>query len=83
MKMILLFTSPQTILGVYDFLLSDEFSRSYIKNGPGSSKLDFLQEAFIHPPWAMWCTFFYGFTLFILRVLDCVTETPADCNDRA
>ncbi len=26
------------ILGVYDFLLSDESSRSYIKNCPGSSK---------------------------------------------
>ncbi len=27
------------ILGVYDFLLSDESNRSYIKNGPGSFKL--------------------------------------------
>ncbi len=50
MKMILLFTHPQAILGVYDFLLSDESSRSYIKNCPGSSKLDLLQEAFIHAP---------------------------------
>ncbi len=37
--MILLFTHPQAILGVYDFLLSDEFNQSYIKNCPGSSKL--------------------------------------------
>ncbi len=33
------FTHPQAILGVYDFLLSDEYSRSYIKKCPGSSKL--------------------------------------------
>ncbi len=39
MKMILLFTHPQAILGVHDFLLSDESNRSYIKNCPGSSKL--------------------------------------------
>ncbi len=39
MKMILLFTPPQATLGVYDFLLSDESIRSYIKNHPGSSKL--------------------------------------------
>ncbi len=26
------FTHPQAILGVYDFLLSDEYSQSYIKN---------------------------------------------------
>ncbi len=25
-------THPQAILGVYDFLLSDEYSQSYIKN---------------------------------------------------
>ncbi len=28
-------------------------------------------------------SFFYGFAHFILLVLDCVTETPADSNDRA
>ncbi len=39
MKMILLFTHPQAILGVYDFLLSDKSNQSYIKNCPGSSKL--------------------------------------------
>ncbi len=27
--------------------------------------------------------FFYGSALFILLILDCVTETPTDCNDRA
>ncbi len=32
------FTHPRGILGVYDFLLSDESNLSYIKNGPGSSK---------------------------------------------
>ncbi len=32
-------THPQAILGVYDFLLSDEYNRSYIKKCPGSSKL--------------------------------------------
>ncbi len=37
MKMILLFTHPQAILGVYDFLLSDESNQSYIKNCPDSS----------------------------------------------
>ncbi len=26
------FTHPQVILGVYDFLFSDEYNRSYIKN---------------------------------------------------
>uniref|UniRef100_A0A8C1BNK8 RNA cytidine acetyltransferase n=1 Tax=Cyprinus carpio carpio TaxID=630221 RepID=A0A8C1BNK8_CYPCA len=36
---VLLFTHPQAILGVYDFLLSDKFSQSYIKNCPGTSKL--------------------------------------------
>ncbi len=39
MKISLLFTHPQAILGVYDFLLSDEFNRSNIQNCPGSSKL--------------------------------------------
>ncbi len=38
MKIRLLFTHPQAI-GVYDFLLSDESNRSYIKNCPGTSKL--------------------------------------------
>ncbi len=33
------FTHPQAILGVYDFHLSDEYNRSYIKKCPGSSKL--------------------------------------------
>ncbi len=33
------FTHPQVILGVYDFLLSKEYNRSYIKKYPGSSKL--------------------------------------------
>ncbi len=32
------FTHPQGILGVYDFLLSDESNRSYIKICPGYSK---------------------------------------------
>ncbi len=39
MKISPYFTHPQDILGVYDFLLSDESNRSYIKNGPGSFKL--------------------------------------------
>ncbi len=39
MKISLLFTHPQAILDVYDFLISDESNLSYIKNGPGSSKL--------------------------------------------
>ncbi len=34
MKISLCFTHPQSILGVYDFLLSDESKRSYIKNCP-------------------------------------------------
>ncbi len=38
MKMILFFIHPQSILGVYDFLLSDESNRSYIKNCADSSK---------------------------------------------
>ncbi len=29
---------PKSILGVDDFLLSDEYNRSYIKNCPGPSK---------------------------------------------
>ncbi len=33
------FTHPQDILGVYDFLLSDEYNRIYIKKCPGSSQL--------------------------------------------
>ncbi len=37
-KISLCFTHPQCILGVYDFLLLDEFNRSYIKNGLGPSK---------------------------------------------
>ncbi len=38
MKITPCFTHPQGILGVYDFLLSDESNQSYIKNCPGSSK---------------------------------------------
>ncbi len=38
MKISLCFTHPQSILGVYDFLLSDESNLSYIKNCPGPSK---------------------------------------------
>ncbi len=37
-KISLCFTHPQSILGVCDFLLSDESNRSYIKNCPGPSK---------------------------------------------
>ncbi len=33
------FTHPRGIQGVYDFLLSDESNRSYIKNCPFSSKV--------------------------------------------
>jgi len=33
------FTHPQAILGVYDFLLSGELNKSYIKKYPGSSEL--------------------------------------------
>ncbi len=36
--MSLLFTHPQGILGGYDFLLSDKYNQSYIKNCPGYSK---------------------------------------------
>ncbi len=32
-------TYPQAILGVYDFLLSDEYNQSYIKKCPDSSQL--------------------------------------------
>ncbi len=39
MKISLCFTHPRGILGVYDFFLSDESNQSYIKNGPGPSKL--------------------------------------------
>ncbi len=39
MKISPCFTHPQGILGVYDFLLSNESSQSYIKNCPWSSKL--------------------------------------------
>ncbi len=38
MKISLWFTHPRGILGVYDFLLSDESNRSYFKNCPGYSK---------------------------------------------
>ncbi len=47
-------------------------------------RMDSQQEAFIHPPEPCETRFFfYGFVHFILHVLDCVTETPANCNDRA
>ncbi len=39
MKIKLWSTNPQAILGVYDFLLSDEYNQSSIKKCPGSSKL--------------------------------------------
>ncbi len=39
MKISPCFTHPQAILGVYDFLLSDESNRSNFQNCPGSSKL--------------------------------------------
>ncbi len=39
MKISLCFTHPWAILGVYDFLLSDESNWSNIKNCPGYSKL--------------------------------------------
>ncbi len=38
MKSRLCFTHLRIILGVYDFLLSDESNLCYIKNGPGPSK---------------------------------------------
>ncbi len=38
MKISLCFTPSQSILGIYDFLLSDESNWSYIKNCPGPSK---------------------------------------------
>ncbi len=37
----LLFSHSQAILGVYDFLLSDKSNLNYIKNCPGTSKLDY------------------------------------------
>ncbi len=39
MKIISLFTHPQAIRSVYDFLLSDKYNWSYIKKRLGSSKL--------------------------------------------
>jgi len=39
MKMTPSFTHPQAILGVYDFLLSDERNWSYINKYPDASKL--------------------------------------------
>jgi len=38
MKITPSFTQPQAILGVYDFLLSDEHNRSYINKYPDASK---------------------------------------------
>ncbi len=43
----LLFTHPQAILGIYDFLLSDESNRSYIKNCSGSSNLYQLERVLL------------------------------------
>ncbi len=39
MKICLFFTHPQSIIGVYDFLLSDESNRSNIKNCPAPPSL--------------------------------------------
>jgi len=39
MKITPSFTHPQAILGVYEFLLSDEHNRSYINKYPYASKL--------------------------------------------
>ncbi len=39
MKISPCFTHRQGILGVYDFLLSDESNRSYIQNCPGSFRM--------------------------------------------
>jgi len=39
MKITLSFTHPQAILGVYDFLLSDEHNRRYVNKYPDTSKL--------------------------------------------
>ena len=39
MKSIPSFTHPQAILGVYDFLLSDEYNQSYINKHPDASEL--------------------------------------------
>jgi len=39
MKITPWFTHPQAILGVYDFLLSDEYNQSYINNHPDAPKL--------------------------------------------
>ncbi len=48
MKISPCFTHPQSILGVYDFLLSDEFNRSYIKNSSSFERLQVLLSA---PNW--------------------------------
>ncbi len=34
-------------------------------------------------PGAVWGMFYHGCARFVLRLLDCWTETPADCNDNA
>jgi len=39
MKITPIFTHPQAILGVYDFLLSDEHNQRYINKYPDASKL--------------------------------------------
>ncbi len=35
------------------------------------------------PPGAVWGMFYYGCACFIWRLVDCWTETPADCIDNA
>ncbi len=42
------YTHPQATLGVYDFLLAEEYNQSYIEKCPGSSKLYNGSE------WVLW-----------------------------
>jgi len=44
MKITPRFTHPQAILGLYDFLLSDEHNLSYINKYPDASKLYNVSE---------------------------------------
>ncbi len=44
--------------------------------------MDLLQEAFIHPPELCEARFIME-VRFIWCLVDCSTETPADCNDNA
>ncbi len=46
-------------------------------------RMDSLKEAFIHPPRAVWGTFYYGCAHFIWCFLDCSTEIATHCNDNA